>query len=255
MTRRTFAQALTVSAAFAQPPLIPIQAVNHATLTVTDVPRSLHFYQRLFGLPIQARQGPTVLLRIGVGPQFLALHPGNKPAIGHFCLTTDTFDVEHLRRLLAANKVRVRMRPADLGGAPEGTAELYFADPDGLSVQLQHTSYCGGAGLLGDQCPAQVEQPPTKGLLALESFHHFLLHVSDEERSRAFYNSLFAETKALLFARDAHPSIAHVCFATPRFDANRALSALTEMGIRNHIRINGAGVTFPDPDGIRLRLV
>lgn len=255
MTRRSFAKALTVSTAFAQPPPIPIHAVNHATLTVTDVERSLDFYQRLFGLPIQARQGPTVLLRIGPGPQFLALHPGNKPAIGHFCFTTSAFDIEKLRSLLAANKVRVRIRPANLGGAPDGTPEFYFADPDGLTVQLQHTTYCGGAGALGEQCPPQVEPSPTKGFLTIQRYDHFLLHVSDEARSRAFYQSLFGETKALLFGHDANPSIAHLCFTTPAFNMNQALSALTELRVRNNIRINGAGVTFPDPDGIRIRLV
>lgn len=256
MRRRTFAQTLLASAAFAQgSPPIRIRALNHATLTVSNVQRSVDFYQRLFGLPVQARQGPTVLLRIGSGPQFLALHPGAKPAVGHFCLTTDRFDVEQLQRLLATNKVRVRMRPADLGGAPEGTAEFYFADPDGLSIQLQHSSYCGGAGRLGELCPPQVEQAPGKGLLTLERFDHFLLHVSDEERSRGFYRSLFGEVAGIVFARNAQPSIAHVCLATPHFDADRALSALTEMRVRENIRINGAGVTFPDPDGIRIRLV
>jgi len=42
----------------------------------------------------------------------------------------------------------------DRGGAPGGTPELYFTDPDGIVVQLQHTSYCGGAGVLGEVCAA-----------------------------------------------------------------------------------------------------
>ena len=41
----------------------------------------------------------------------------------------------------------------DRGGAPEGTPELYFTDPDGLVMQLQDPSYCGGAGYLGNVCP------------------------------------------------------------------------------------------------------
>jgi uncharacterized protein (TIGR00369 family) len=40
-----------------------------------------------------------------------------------------------------------------IGGAKEGTPELYFTDPDGLLVQLQDVKYCGGSGVLGDQCP------------------------------------------------------------------------------------------------------
>jgi len=35
------------------------------------------------------------------------------------------------------------MRMPDRGGAPGGTPELYFTDPDGLVMKLQDTSYCG----------------------------------------------------------------------------------------------------------------
>jgi len=29
---------------------------------------------------------------------------------------------------------------------------LYFTDPDGLLIQLQDVSYCGGGGFLGNVC-------------------------------------------------------------------------------------------------------
>ena len=54
------------------------------TLRVSDVKRSLDFYQGLFGMPIQARQGTSVFLRIGNGPKFLALKQaaaGERPSI------------------------------------------------------------------------------------------------------------------------------------------------------------------------------
>ena len=60
--------------AFAQAkPQIALKGFNHFTLAVSDVKRSLDFYQSLFGMPIQARQGQTIILRIGPGPQFLGL--------------------------------------------------------------------------------------------------------------------------------------------------------------------------------------
>ena len=46
------------------------------------------------------------------------------------------------------------LRMANRGGAEEGTPELYFSDPDGIAIQLQDKSYCGGSGYLGDECPA-----------------------------------------------------------------------------------------------------
>ena len=36
------------------------------------------------------------------------------------------------------------MRGADFGGAPEGTPELYFTDPEGILIQVQDARYCGG---------------------------------------------------------------------------------------------------------------
>ena len=44
------------------------------------------------------------------------------------------------------------MRMPDRGGAPGGTPELYFTDPDGILLQLQDARYCGGNGYLGEEC-------------------------------------------------------------------------------------------------------
>jgi catechol 2,3-dioxygenase-like lactoylglutathione lyase family enzyme len=141
--------------------------VNHVTLTVTDPKRSLEFYQRVFGLPIVARQGPIPILRIGKGPSFIALSggPAATPRIDHVCVTVENFDPDRIVATLnglgvkkaeggkpAPLTVRVRMRGPEAGGANEGTPELYFTDPDGITIQLQDATYCGGAGVRGDVC-------------------------------------------------------------------------------------------------------
>jgi hypothetical protein len=46
----------------------------------------------------------------------------------------------------------ISMRMENRGGAKEGTPELYFTDPDGLLIQLQDVTYCGGSGVLGEKC-------------------------------------------------------------------------------------------------------
>jgi len=67
-------------------PQLRVRALNHATLAVSDPKRSLEFYQRLFGLPVQAHQAAIPIMRLGSGPQFLALSPaGTIPAVGGFC--------------------------------------------------------------------------------------------------------------------------------------------------------------------------
>lgn len=185
-------------------PPIQVRSINHMTISVSDPVASLQWYQGLFGMPIAARQGDTIVLQVGDGPQFIAIGGGasDNPRITHYCLAVDNFDDANIVQILAENGVaatgqsgalesRVRMRGADAGGAPAGTPELYFGDPDGIVVQLQDSTYCGGAGLLGEDCLATPEPAPTAGLIALREFNHFTLFVEDQQRAVQFYQRLF----------------------------------------------------------------
>ncbi len=192
--------------AFAQgsPPPIPVVGINHMTLAVADPSASVAWYQGLFGMPVAARQGNTVVLRVGDGPQFMAIggNPSDNPRITHYCLAVENFDERRLVQILAEHGVagtggsgamesRVRMRGEEAGGASSGTPELYFGDPDGIVVQLQDSTYCGGAGRLGEDCLEVPEAAPTPGLISLREFNHFTLFVSDAARSVQFYQNLF----------------------------------------------------------------
>jgi hypothetical protein len=77
----------------------------------------------------------------------------------------DDFDVDGVLAVLERHGISSRedsgagpmrhwisMRMPNRGGAPGGTPELYFSDPDGLSIQLQDNTYCGGGGYLGGEC-------------------------------------------------------------------------------------------------------
>ena len=205
LARRAFAQAAR--------PQIPVNGINHVTLSVSDVKRSVDFYQGLFGMPVASRQGTTTNLQIGSGPHFLGIAAAgaNPPNINHLCLGVDDFNVDRITSLLAQHGVkksdaagnagagglggspllmRVRTRGPEAGGDRGGTPEFYFSDPDGLVVQLQDPRYCGGGGALGNVCPAP-EPAPRKGLLALRGWSHTTNFVSDAARSNAFYQELF----------------------------------------------------------------
>src|SRR5207244_6682023 len=139
--------------AFAQAgsPQIPVKGINHVTLSVSDLKRSVDFYQGLFGMPVLSRQGTTEAnLQIGNGPQFLGLSSArsNAPNINHICLAVENFDIDRLKSILRQHgitegeapepmRMRVRMRGPEAGGAKEGTAEFSVRDPDGRVVQLQ----------------------------------------------------------------------------------------------------------------------
>ncbi|MEO8256727.1 MAG: VOC family protein [Acidobacteriota bacterium] len=191
-------------------PAVRVRALNHFTLAVSDVNRSRDFYQGLFGMAVQARRGSTVLLRMGNGPQFLALTPAESnppsivPTVG---VSVENFNADAIIDALASRgikkaapgdpglsggpmKVRLSKRGAYNGGAADGTSELYVGDPDGLVIQLQDTKYCGGAGALGDVC-SNPEPAPKIGLLAVKDLSHFTINVSDGARSNAFYQDVF----------------------------------------------------------------
>lgn len=283
VTRRCFLQSL--AALTVVPPVmaqsggtpIPVRGLNHMTLAVSDPQRSLEFYQGLFGMPVQARQGPTPCLQIGDGPQFMALTGGGadaRPEINHFCLTVEPFDAERLMHLLDEHGVapaqpgqggvggglsggpmhaRVRMRGASVGGAREGTPELYLGDPDGIVVQLQDPTYCGGTGVLGNVCATSPEPSPTDGLLRVRDINHFTVFVADRQRTIAFYQRLFglpitrhqgttplldvgAGGQVLAFAGGGggrgRAQIHHACLTIEDFDHERVLAVLQDYGVK-----------------------
>lgn len=188
---------------------LKIRALNHMTLSVSDPKRSLDFYQGLFGMPVHAHQGATTLLRVGDGPQFIAISgagANGQVGINHYCVTIEDFNVDRVLKVLADHgvskadatggglsggpmKVRVRMRGPESGGAPGGTPEIYVGDPDGIVVQLQDPRYCGGSGALGDVC--SPEAAPKAGLIKLKEYNHFTISSTDSKRSNQFYKDIF----------------------------------------------------------------
>ena len=188
-------------------PRFRVNGLSQITLSVSDVPRSLAFYQGLFGMPIQARQGSTVLLRVGSGPRFLALKPveaGERPSISGLGFGVHDFALDRALQTLAAHGVTeaagaatrpgpkqalVRVRRSDTGGSAAGTRELFVADPSGIVFQLHDVSYCGGSGPEGTTCPA-AEPSPAKGLMALKDTSHFTIRATDPT-TVPFYLDLF----------------------------------------------------------------
>lgn len=154
LSRRELLSALTAlplvaaKSQAAAPAVGAAQQVNHVTLFVSDVEKSVDFYQRLFGMPVLTLQGRGVNLR--VGSSFLGIYPADDehpPGIHHVCLGLDDFDADVvLKRLESAGVKGQIYRRGE-------TKELYFNDPDGLRLQLQDVRYRGGIGPLGDRDP------------------------------------------------------------------------------------------------------
>jgi len=304
----------------AAPAPIRVRTLSHFGLAVSDPKRSIEFYQGLFGMPIQARVGPTTLLRVGAGPQFISIAPAGAaaPSINHFCLGVEGFDVDRIMATLAAHgvakgdaagpmKAAVTRRGPDAGGAKDGTPDLLFGDPDGIVCQLQDASFCGGAGALGNVCPPP-EPAPKKGSIALSDLSHLTIFATDAGRSNTFYRDLFglsirsyqgptAPTLAvgptvqfLMFtgggggARGGAPaapprpaSINHGCFSMDGFKPDEVVKSLESYGLRPReaatgpvgplrhyvsMRMENRGgapggtpeLYFTDPDGLLMQL-
>jgi catechol 2,3-dioxygenase-like lactoylglutathione lyase family enzyme len=90
-----------------------------------------------------------------------------RAGINHLCMNMENFRPDAVIKVLESYGIKPRgtpggtpgplvhyisMRMADRGGAKEGTPELYFTDPDGLLIQIQDVSYCGGSGVIGNIC-------------------------------------------------------------------------------------------------------
>ena len=144
------------------PPPIPVRTLNHVNYFVTELQSSLEWYQRLTDMRVVRYQepergprtvgyeGPPIpVLRVGSGPQHLALVEGSGPEAFrlHVGLGVEGFDPDRVMDTLGQHGVsaHVRMR--------EGvTPEILVDAPDGVRVQLQGVTYCGGGGRLGNVC-------------------------------------------------------------------------------------------------------
>ncbi len=154
--------------------LMALQDINHFTNFMTHAPNTNQFYLDLFGLKYQSYQGPTSpTVGVGDGKQFLMFvggaqdgQPTRPGRMDHVSLSVEDFAVESIQAKLESVGITPRKEDSDTpplvhwislrmpnrGGAEGGTPELYFSDPDGIHIQLQHISYCGGGGYLGDEC-------------------------------------------------------------------------------------------------------
>ena len=137
-----------------------VTGLHHASLTVTDLDRSLHFYRDLLGVPVREQvdaAGETLTavsgeaagqvriadLDLGDGRVLELIERGDGTTPEHAAGHHIAFQVDDIvatyRRLVKAG-VRARSKPQSLG--PEagrhwaGCIVVYMTDPDGATVEL-----------------------------------------------------------------------------------------------------------------------
>src|SRR5215467_8662717 len=130
MSRRQLVQGLALLAAgssTAQAAGFQGNSVNHISLQVSNLQRSTDFYQRVFGCPVNKRDGNNQLM---FGKDFLVLRLGNPSAkVDHFAIGVNNFNKDSVTADLKSRGVT----PVDQQG---GGAGFHVVDPDGYPVQI-----------------------------------------------------------------------------------------------------------------------
>jgi len=136
LTRRGLIQGLAMlTAAGGAPPAGRAQEaglkgvkIDHISIQVSDLPRSLAFYEKVFGLTVMSEDKPNEISRLGSGKIIVSLHHKNPTAIvDHYAIGVENF-----------NKERVIQQLKAFGITPEDNldAGFHIKDPEGMSVQI-----------------------------------------------------------------------------------------------------------------------
>jgi len=136
LTRRGLIQGLTMLAAggaasegLAQDAGIKGVRIDHVSIQVSDLPRSVAFYEKMFGLTLVSEDKPNEIMRLGTGGKtVVSLHHKSPTAlVDHFAIGVEKF-----------NKDVVTKQLKDRGANPEDNldAGFHIKDPEGISVQI-----------------------------------------------------------------------------------------------------------------------
>src|SRR5713226_2696550 len=134
LTRRGLIQGLAMltaaSGANAQVQDAGIKAakIDHVSIQVNDLPRSIAFYQKMFGLTVLSEDKPNEIVRLGAGRVLVSLHHKSPTGlVDHFAIGVEKFNKELVTREL---KERGTNTEDNLD------AGFHIKDPEGISVQI-----------------------------------------------------------------------------------------------------------------------
>ena len=119
--------------------------IDHIVLTVSDVDRTLAFFQRVLGMTaVSFGEGRRAL---AFGDQKLNLHQAGRefepkaqrptPGAIDLCLTTDV-PLDEVATHLRSQSVAIEHGPVDKVGARGALRSLYFRDPDGNLIEVSN---------------------------------------------------------------------------------------------------------------------
>ena len=102
--------------------------IDHVSIQVADMQRSVDFYQKMFGFSVISRDQPLGIVRLGTNRSLVSLNRQSPAGIvDHFAIGVPRFSKESAARYLR-----------ERGASPEDDpyAGLHIKDPDGINVQV-----------------------------------------------------------------------------------------------------------------------
>jgi len=138
LSRRQLIQGLTALAAAggagqaaAQTTPFKSTRIDHISIQVTDMARSIEFYEKIFGLRVINEDKENEIVRMGVTRIIVSLH--RKPPVGivdHFAIAIDDFNREAVTAELKKHGLTAEQN-LDYG--------FFVRDPEGIPVQIVGT--------------------------------------------------------------------------------------------------------------------
>jgi len=136
LTRRELIQGLTMLTAASatafnaqgQDVGIKVAKIDHVSIQVGDLPRSIAFYQKMFGLTVVSEDRPNEIVRLGVGKTLVSLHHKSPTGlVDHFAIGVERFNEDFVTRELK-----------ERGANPDRNidAGFHIKDPEGIGVQV-----------------------------------------------------------------------------------------------------------------------
>jgi catechol 2,3-dioxygenase len=232
--------------------LPPQTTVGAVALTVSNLDRSLAYYQNNLGLTLQRRENGTAWLGTRQNAFLIlteqpgARHPGRTTGLYHFAILTPS-------RLSLAKTLRqlAETRTAVSGFSDHGVSEaLYLSDPDGNGIEIYRDRartewpFAGGKlQMVSDPldlddilAELQGKDEPWTGLHPDTALGHMHLHVADLQAAAQFYQEVIG-------------------FDLMQYFGNSA-GFLSAGGYHHHLGINtwnGIGAPPPPPNAVGLR--
>ncbi len=102
--------------------------IDHVSIQVADLQRSVEFYQKMFGFTVVSEDKPLGIIRVGNGRTLVSFNRQSPAGIvDHFAIGVPRFSKEAAARYVTQRGARVEDDPY---------AGLHVKDPDGVNVQI-----------------------------------------------------------------------------------------------------------------------